>query len=197
MKFKVGPWSYTVKISPKPIQDHLGRMCDGLCDWSNRTIWLYEGLPLEQRAEVLYHELDHAWQRHFGTPSDAEGSANRNSSFAADVQGQLERQGGLAALARMCAGMIVDGADAETPSMAYKATCKGCSGDIAIGDIHNSVPQFDPGERCLVIGRCFFCEFCQHTQTWNEACTATGRPTGRVIGQPKIYRGNLVNAEAH
>lgn len=191
MKFKVGPWVYRVSISSGDVFDRHGNLCDGLCNWSDRSIVIRGSLPIEQRYETLVHEIEHAWQHHFGVPSDAEGLAGRNASFAVDVARQLERMGGINALARLtCRGICEDGADPETPRTTFQVQCPVCQGKILVSDLRQSDPRFDASLRSLVVIRHFRCEHCGAKARWNEECTSMGIPNGCIIGEPVVSRAS-------
>lgn len=192
MKFRVGPWTYRVRISSGPLNDEHGRLADGLICWSDREIWISESLPIEQRQDVLFHELAHAWEHHFGTPNSSEGIANRNSSFATDVTRQFDRQGGTWALCNLSSeGVVQDGVSEKEPSSAYAVQCHKCSGTIALGNVINSDPLFHRSYRQFVLYRSFYCEHCNITHAWIEGATPAGLPSGRVLNNSTVH-GNQI-----
>lgn len=185
MRFRVGPWVYRIVISDGQLLDEQGAAREGLCVWSDRTIWISGALALEQRVEVLFHELAHAWEHHFGTPADAEGMANQSSSFATDVWNQLQRQGGAWMLARLKAdGVAV--ADGGTPNTSYAVSCGQCGTMVAIGSVRTSPAMFDAQLACPVVHREFTCEHCDTVQSWTEGITPGGKPNGVVLNGPTI-----------
>ena len=65
MRIRVGPFEYAVRLVHGHIR-HEGRACFGLCDNLRQEI-LISDLPHEdQRLQVFFHELMHAWWYHFG-----------------------------------------------------------------------------------------------------------------------------------
>ena len=71
MHVTVGPFPYTVQLVHGPIR-HEGQTCYGLCDNLHHQI-LISDLPNEQqRLQVFFHELMHAWWYHFGEQLDNE-----------------------------------------------------------------------------------------------------------------------------
>lgn len=197
MRFKVGPHVYTVRISEGQLRDSERVPVDGLCCWSDRTIWINGKLPLAQRLEVLFHELAHAHEQHYGIATDSEGSANRTASFAIDVWSQLNGYGGLDALMRLRSdGVIDDEQSLETPNQSYAVQCAECRSLIAIGDVKTSAARFEPAAQRPVVDRVATCADCGVQTRWVEGATAGGLPNGRVLVGPVVKRRHRM-AMAH
>jgi hypothetical protein len=187
MVFRIGPWRYRIKIhNPEdgPLTDDTGAVVAGLHSWRTRTIWIDGQLPIDQRLDVLVHELGHAWDAHLGVPEDQEGALNRKASFTVDVQRQLEEQGGLWALGKLQPDGIAQATDGEAPNTTYAITCPQCQGSIAIGDVVSSQPRFDGPARMLAVDRRATCDFCGVSINWTEGATTAGKPNGKIMAGP-------------
>lgn len=102
MKFQVGPWTYTVKITRGALRcAGVDEECAGLFVWRDREILISGKLPVTSRVDVLIHELRHAWREHFGAGLNIEDECNNVASFCVSVWRQLLEQGGEAALEAM------------------------------------------------------------------------------------------------
>lgn len=187
MQFNVGPWKYRVRVSEGQLLDAASKPVDGLCAWSDRTIWINEVSPLQQRAEILIHEMNHAWTESFGSPATEEDAAKRAASFTVDVWNQLQRQGGIGALMRLRPDGVVDDAAAdEAVNDSYAVRCGSCGSLIAIGSVRNLPPAFDGAFGSVVCSRATCCPDCGTRMEWIEGTTATGRPNGRVLSGPVL-----------
>jgi hypothetical protein len=189
MRFKVGPHVYTIRISSGQLRDSDRVAVDGLCCWSDCTIWINERLPLAQRVTVLFHELAHAYEMEFGIPADSEGHANRMATFARDVLQQLDAQRGIDALLRLRPdGVIDDSQSQETPSETYAVKCGECGSLIAIGSVTTPPARFDAASQRPVVDRVATCADCGCRTCWTEDLTAGGKPNGRVLAGPIVRR---------
>jgi len=103
MKFLIGPWLYTVRVTSGPIY-HDGAECAGLFVWRDREILISSTVPVGSRLDVLIHELRHAWREHFGAGENVEGECNNVASFCVSVWRQLTEQGGEPAVEAMHPG---------------------------------------------------------------------------------------------
>ena len=109
MQFRVGPHVYRLKIPNQPLYTDAGDEADGMTLESQRLIVMSPDVPAEQREEVLYHELQHAWLNHVPTPSDEEQQCNLFATILLQLRQDLENQGGVAALqAYPCENVALD-----------------------------------------------------------------------------------------
>ncbi len=65
MKVNVGPFEYRIRLVHGYVR-HEGQDCLGLCDNVRQEILLSDVPPENQRLQVFFHELMHAWWYHFG-----------------------------------------------------------------------------------------------------------------------------------
>lgn len=187
MKFKVGPWNYRIRISDGPLYDDQNNIVAGLCCWGERTIWISGTLPSDQRLDVFFHEMAHAWQEHIPMPADPEGVSNWASSFAVDVWRQVEERGGAVALMKLRAdGVIHDESDPSTPTDAYWIKCGNCNGLMSLSDVRNGRVRIHRERDRLVMDRQIDCEHCNLTMLWTEGATTFGTPNGKIIGTPRM-----------
>lgn len=113
VKFRVGPFVYTVRVWDKAARGPLrlrggdGGECSAIWDCCDRAIWISTDLPRQCWLEAFAHECWHAFEYHAGHDphafdSDArERRANAAATFALDFHRQMRRQGGAAALKAM------------------------------------------------------------------------------------------------
>lgn len=101
MKFHVGGCSYRIELADDSLKDNSGLPAAGLFDWSAGIIYIRASLDALRRRDVLFHELGHAWELHFGFPAETETRMNYLASFAANINDQFLEQGGIQALARL------------------------------------------------------------------------------------------------
>lgn len=196
MKFRVGPHHYRVKLhDPEqgPLADESGDAVVSLFSWRARTITIDGGLPLAQRFDALLSALSRAYDDHFGRPGTADGQANRNATFAIDVQKQLEQQGGLWALGQLQPdGTHEAQLEDDVPNTAYAVQCPCCSGKIASGDVSTSPPRLDLAVAHQVVDRSAACDFCGIRIEWVEAATTSGKPNGKIVEGPQVKSGGGV-----
>ena len=95
MKFNIGPFVYTVVIGETPPGTR------GLWEYEARLITISPLAPLDQRFDVLVHELTHAWRAHFPRPQTEEEHADAVVAIAKSTLRDLNAQGGRARLAAM------------------------------------------------------------------------------------------------
>jgi len=103
MQFHVGPVVYTVTITPGELySDWFDEELIGLCLHDGRKILISGACRPDERIEILFHELRHAFCAHHGrAPGDEEDDANNAATFAISMWRQLQSQGGEAALRAM------------------------------------------------------------------------------------------------
>lgn len=132
MHFHVGPFAYTVIIEAAPLIDpETGDPRCGLCVYDDRTLHLSPDLAPHNRWDTLLHEIYHAWLFHLPAPADEEQACNLFAMASAAAHRDLDKQGGLAALAALrpdddhdTAGARVvtedrtEGTDADPPAAA-------------------------------------------------------------------------------
>lgn len=94
MTFRVGGWTYRVKVADEPMVDDVGLPSPSLHCWSEFTIWLCPTMPLEQRTEALMYELGNAWMHHMPLPERREERTAWLATFICDVWQQFSEQGG-------------------------------------------------------------------------------------------------------
>lgn len=184
MIFKVGPWTYRVKLTERLN----GGKDAGQFDWKAQTLWIAANMPPHRRLATLLHELRHAWQTDMGRTASDEDDANQVASFTADVMAQLMRQGGEPALRRMTLEGIVDlGADVGMAAEPRHPGCPVCGGYLE-APIRTDPAKFSAAYNRLLASKSAVCAFCDHTVSWQETVTSAGLPTGSVIGKPVTSR---------
>lgn len=98
MKFRIGPFTYPVRITPGPIRDEGG---DISAVTHSFTILIAGDIPQNERLEALIDQLWRIHQQHYGLAAQPSAVA----TFTIDTMRQLRAQGGEATLARMkCEG---------------------------------------------------------------------------------------------
>lgn len=93
MRFNVGPYRYRVVIV-SGLCDENGDELLGLCVPTEREIRLNYRLAGEQRREVMFHELRHAWGFHVPQARNAEEDANLFAMMSDQLQADLDALGG-------------------------------------------------------------------------------------------------------
>jgi hypothetical protein len=196
MQFHVGPWVYTVQITDAPILADDGAEQAGRWVWSTRTILISGTIPVQRRLQVLLHELVHAWRHDLGKPATDEDDANSMSAFTASVMRQLYRQGGEPALMRLSPDGIAstDVGDWDSASEITGAQCGTCGTSFSPMQIVTSAPVGDATTGRMFVIRALLCEHCGHVQQWREGATNAGAPNGRVLGTPRLLRGEAMTA---
>ena len=96
MRFAVGPYTYTLRISDTFRDD-----CWALCAERARIITIASDCRGQDRLETLGHELAHAWIYATGEPKDIEGWCDLIGTVTAAMLADLIEQGGVEALEQM------------------------------------------------------------------------------------------------
>lgn len=176
---------YQVKVAPGELLDEDGRPAAGLCVWLDSTIWISPLVPVEKRREILVHEMAHAWRHHVGRPTDDEGAATNATAFD-----QVCRQIRTYELEHLTSEGIIDhGSTDAVPALPIGAECAGCGQRFSMQQIADEPPRSHPLSGRQVLERGVYCDFCSHVQTWMEAATDAGDPTGVVVAAPEFLTG--------
>lgn len=191
MRFHIGPWRYTVRITDGALFDQQGREAAAMFVPSQRRILISGTLPLAVRSEKLRHELRHAWLHHLGRPTDEETDCDTVASFSACIERQFADQGGESALAAMTAGGALP---TRVPVACLGGECCKCQSRFSPAQVVTEVADHSDTLDVLTVQRRLFCDFCGHVQAWKEVATRDGLPTGQVLGQPTFEKGEAVNA---
>lgn len=186
MRFRVGPWRYAVKISNDEIF-HDGKKRMGLCIDDERLILISPNCKLRDRLRVLMHEISHAWLFACGTPTDAEGLCDLNSTIFATALHDFSIQGGVESLLRLTAGESPE-SKANTIALTNTRYCAKCQDTVAGGSVICVRSSDDPRMVSLTL----YCAGCGHLQRWMESMTIGGFPSGQVVGSPVFERGDAV-----
>lgn len=189
--FRAGSTKYLVKIMPEPIVMD-GAECDGVCDARTRTIKLSPTLPIDRRFPVMLHELMHAWLFSVGGRPivDAEDACDLWATAAEQMLVDVVAAGGVEALLRLRPGEEFGLATAKI-GLLRSRTCGTCGGLVAPGDIDGRRVT-GTGDACELA---MWCEHCDLTQRWRERLTPAGAPSGEVVGDPRIERGNTLHLD--
>lgn len=200
MRFHIGPWVYFVVISEGPLKDENGIDCAGLCSWLDSTIYISGRIPLERRADVLLHELRHAWNHHFGKPESIEEDANATASFTMMCIKEFVSQGGEKALMAMTAAtpaaivpsVITPSGSSDTWAQSSPdggTECGWCGRRFSAGEIVTEEPVFHAQSGKLVVPRSVYCDGCSHVLRWHEASMFDSTPSGQIVGKLSRLRG--------
>lgn len=101
MKFRVGCYAYTVRITDDQLVDDDGAELAGRAIWNRREILIAGCVPASQRLEVLLHEIKHCWLKHVPWPRSEEDLCNLTAMVAESVMEDLDQQGGVRALMQL------------------------------------------------------------------------------------------------
>jgi hypothetical protein len=221
MRFNVGPWVYTLKITAAQIVED-GELLNGQADEGAREIRIAGTVIPEARLDVLLHELRHCWEFHFPVPRDAEEEANFTASIAAAAMQDLQLQGGRMALMGMAGESVtppvrpdvryvpcddsgyqpvecVEGWQSKAPATAKRAQCGMCS--LIVGDrsVVTGPVRWETSVGGRVVSRTLYCWHCEQLQSWVEGVDYKGDPNGAVVSGPEYLRGKPVAEflEAH
>jgi bacterioferritin-associated ferredoxin len=175
---------YSVRISASPLQLD-GERVYGLWSWDDRVILIDADVPVQQRREVLVHELHHAWAHHFGIPEDADAAANNAAAFDA-----LCRQIRQYELEHLTAENLIDHSSTDAvEALPIGAECARCGQRFSAQQIaHEPLRRHGKSGR-PAIDRGVYCNHCDAVMLWSEAATEAGEPTGVVLGKPHYLRG--------
>ena len=181
MLFHIGASRYTLSVTPGPLH-HAGVPLLSACLQSSRELLIAADCPVHDRPRVLIGELARAWTYETGTPGDTAGWIDLCATVALRAIVDLNLQGGILALESLRPGES-PGPAAARIGLTRNRACAVCRGDVAGGSVDCRVVA--PGVVELVL----YCEFCDQTQTWREAQTVAGLPSGIVLGEPVFTRG--------
>lgn len=194
MKFRIGPWTYRLRITDGSLYNQDGVEAAGLCDHGKREIYISGDIPAGSRLKVLLHELRHAWLYELGTPANVEDDCNNAGSFAAAAMLQLQAQGGVQSLMRLRSDGVIDyQRPTEFSTAQLGAQCGRCGGRFPPYAIATDPPVLDATTGLLAVKRQLFCEHCGHVQIWRESATNGGLPKGEILSGPDYARGEAVN----
>lgn len=102
MQFKIGPWTYHVRIARDAIRNRAGKLLNDIVDPQRREILLAGDIEsIEQRIETFNHAYAHAWRAHFPAPRGEEEFCDLLASIQEARDQDLARQGGMEALLRL------------------------------------------------------------------------------------------------
>jgi hypothetical protein len=183
--FRIGAARYAVRVVEGPIRLE-GAQCVGICDEEGQEVGLASTLPVERRLHVLLHELAHGHVFATGMPRDVESLCDFVATVGELAFRDLAACGGEESLRRLRPGEVLGRATGRIGLLRARA-CS-CGGLIAPGDVRCEQDRARPDQVTLSL----YCEHCDHTLTWNELATFGGLPSGVVVGEPRIERGNTV-----
>lgn len=183
MIFVVGTQKYRLRITEGPIVLN-GVECSSVCLQAHREILIAPDHPKRDRLRSLLHELARAWVFETGMPRDAEGWMDVAASVSIGAMKDLNNQGGEMALLAMRPGEST-GASTAKIGLSRNRECAVCRTTVAGASV-----QCQPAGMPGVVELALYCEFCNHTQRWQEMQSARGLPTGVVVGEPAFERGD-------
>lgn len=183
--FRVGAVRYSVRVMDQPLV-HDGADCFGLCDSGERAIKISPVVEPAKRLGVLIHELTHAWVFEVGRPADIESLCDLCSTITIGCVRDLILAGGEEALRRLRPGEGL-GKIKSRIGLLRSRYCQ-CGGLIAAGDIHCERDENTPDQVTIRMS----CDHCNQTMIWNERMEFGGQPSGEVIGEPRIERGQAM-----
>ncbi|MEM8493906.1 MAG: hypothetical protein AAF663_00790 [Planctomycetota bacterium] len=70
--------------------------------------------------------------------------------------------------------------------------CGDCGQRVSAGQIAVGPLRRDPDNGTPIVDLAFYCDHCNHLQTWSEMANAKGHPTGASVGEPRRIRGDAV-----
>lgn len=196
-----GVHRYSVRVSKHPIYNEAGERLAGLAIESRRIILISGSIRPEQREEILAHEVLHAWEFHVPVPTTDEERCQLFATASQQLREDLERQGGVAALAAIEPQEIVlpyqamptrqPGVAASTFRITDMWECGCCGAPTMCGSIDNGHVEFHEASQQHQLLRWFRCEVCATLCVWTELATSDGRPTGTLVQvpAPKMLRG--------
>jgi hypothetical protein len=177
MRFRIGPHTYSLRITEGPIVVD-GASCLGASLTGSHEILIAADCPPKLRLSTLLYELTRAWSLETGVPRDCEGWYELAATMAVAAMVDLNNQGGEMALLSLRDGESPQPAAAKI-GLTRNRCCGICGGTVAGGSVECVVAG--PGVCELRL----YCEHCGMTMVWREAQTARGLPSGQVLGEPK------------
>jgi hypothetical protein len=182
MRFRIGPHTYSLRITEGPIVVE-GASCLGASLTGSREILIAADCPPKLRLSTLLYELMRVWSLETGVPRDCEGWYELGATMSAAAAVDLNNQGGELALLSLRNGESPEPAAAKI-GLTRKRCCGVCGGTVAGGSVECRVVSAGICELRL------YCEHCDQTMTWREAQMARGLPSGLVLGEPVMERGD-------
>lgn len=183
--FHVASAIYAARITDEPLA-HDGEPCLGLCDGGRRLILISCEVAIDRRLHVLLHELCHAHFFEAGMPGDDEGLCDAFAGVAELAFRDLALNGGEEALKRLRPGETFGRLAGRIGLLRHR--CCPCGETVAGGSVYCTPDAARPGEVTLKL----YCEFCNHTLTWNEFATFGGGPSSVPTGEQRVEKGDHV-----
>lgn len=177
MRFRVGPWQYTLSIEEQPLT-HKGRQVMGICREASREIAISGQCPPHSRLKVLMHEIFHAWIFHTGEPNATEGWCDLFATAAVAAIDSLALNGGKEAVWRLQPGESPQPGAARL-LLTRTRYCGKCQQTVAGGSVRCAAAT-----TAGLLDMSLKCEHCCVTQHWQETMGINGLPTGIVVSGP-------------
>jgi len=183
--FQIGAKRYMVRIMEDTLK-YDGEEVMGLCDEGAREIKLSPKVAIDERIDVLLHEVAHAHVFGTGFPANVESLCDLMASVGRCVIKGLVIAGGIEALKQLRPGERLGDASGRMGHLRHRI-CK-CGGKIAAGDVHCERERRAP-DRVKISA---YCDHCNITLQWVETCSLDGLPTGIVVGDVEVVTGRAL-----
>lgn len=192
MEFRVGQQVYPVRVSVGPI--HIdGEEVWAMTDPEHREIVMSCVCPLADRMHVMRYEFRRLWKLYMPEPADPEADCKDAANFAAELEFQLEQQGGertILSLKPSERGLIQSQPSpamplkSESSSRVDRRECP-CTTIVMCGEFRTGMKVWDRGRRQWRVERHFICEGCGGVDVWWEGGDAEGSPNGQLLDYPE------------
>lgn len=201
MQFNVGPVTYTLVVSDRPLYDDEGNEIEGQAVESRRLLLVSRRVEPDRREDVALHELFEAYLFHVPKPQTNDEHSQLFALAAKGFRMDLERQGGPEAIREMVPRRVphlgkptparAESQSAENFGVTDRVPCGGCGADVMCGSVNNGEPVQHEATGQWRILRWMQCDACGVLQTWYEVCTADGVPLGKFVANPapRLLRG--------
>jgi hypothetical protein len=200
MQFRIGNIVYTVRR--KWELKHNGERMDGLCDSTNKLIWLDGEMTGDEVLPILRHEHTHAWAYEVGQPRTFEDLACFAATVADAFDAEFAEQGGIESLMAIPLEGLRPGArkqiEARPLNICDRIECGRCGATIMVGSIFTGTPRVIDSINFVAVDRGCQCPVCDAVQVWSERSTSEGIPIGEFFNA-KLLEGDEARewAEQH
>jgi len=188
MRFKVGPWNYSVRIAEGVIT-HEGTPAHVVAIENEQLILLSGDCPRRQRLPRLASALMDVWVNHTGEPRTRAGWCDLAGTMSVALIRDLGIAGGIEALVSLEPGEGIQSTTLKASTLRQRY-CYVCRGTVASGSVY-----YAPSAHRRFVDVAIYCPHCKHIQRWKEIGNGlTGITTGQTASEPEFEKGEACEA---